>query len=112
MRTVNVHQAKTHLSKLLAQVELGEEIIISNRGIPIAKLVPFWTSVNRRASLEIDRGQFTVPKDFNAPLPLHHRDPFDRMLIAQAQLENMTLVSADSIFRQYGNISILWAASS
>lgn len=43
-------------------------------------------------------------------LPLHHRDPFDRMLIAQAQMEEMMLVSADSIFRQY-NVSILWAAS-
>ncbi len=43
-------------------------------------------------------------------LPLHHRDPFDRMLIAQAQMEEMMLVSADSIFRQY-DVSILWAAS-
>lgn len=34
-------------------------------------------------------------------LPLHHRDPFDRMLIAQAQLENMTLVSADLMFQKY-----------
>ena len=45
-------------------------------------------------------------------LPLHHRDPFDRMLIAQAQLEDMTLVSADAIFRQYSDTSILWAAIS
>ncbi|WP_442949373.1 type II toxin-antitoxin system VapC family toxin [Nostoc sp.] len=44
-----------------------------------------------------------------AALPLHHRDPFDRMLIAQAQIEEMTLVSADSMFNQY-NISLLWAA--
>lgn len=46
-----------------------------------------------------------------AALPLHHRDPFDRMLIAQAQLEDMTLVSADSTFNQY-EVSLLWAASS
>lgn len=39
-------------------------------------------------------------------LPLHHRDPFDRMLIAQAIIEDMTLVSADSMFRQY-DVSIL-----
>lgn len=44
-------------------------------------------------------------------LPLHHRDPFDRMLIAQAQVEDMTLVSADSTFNQY-EVSLLWAASS
>ncbi|NJR62832.1 MAG: type II toxin-antitoxin system VapC family toxin [Cyanobacteria bacterium CRU_2_1] len=46
-----------------------------------------------------------------ATLPLHHRDPFDRMLIAQAQIDEMTLVSADSMFSQY-DVSILWTASS
>ncbi|MBN3909116.1 MAG: type II toxin-antitoxin system VapC family toxin [Nostoc sp. NMS1] len=46
-----------------------------------------------------------------AALPLHHRDPFDRMLIAQAQIEEMTLVSADSMFNQY-DISLLWATKS
>ncbi|MCA2799124.1 MAG: type II toxin-antitoxin system Phd/YefM family antitoxin [Pseudanabaena sp. M051S1SP1A06QC] len=69
METVNIHQAKTNLSRLLSRVELGEEIVISNRGIPIAKLVPFRTSLDRRSSLGQDRGMFTVPDDFNAPLP-------------------------------------------
>jgi prevent-host-death family protein len=69
METVNIHQAKTNLSRLLSRVELGEEIIISNRGIPIAKLVPFHPSSNRRASLGLDRERFTVPDDFDAPLP-------------------------------------------
>lgn len=69
METVNIHQAKTNLSRLLSRVELGEEIVISNRGIPIAKLVPFRTSLDRRSSLGQDRGKFIVPDDFNAPLP-------------------------------------------
>ena len=69
METVNIHQAKTNLSRLLSRVELGAEIVISNRGIPIAKLVPFRTSLDRRSSLGQDRGMFTVPDDFNAPLP-------------------------------------------
>jgi len=69
MESVNIHQAKTNLSRLLSRVELGEEIIISNRGIPIAKLVPFHTSSNRRSSLGADRELFTVPEDFDAPLP-------------------------------------------
>lgn len=46
-----------------------------------------------------------------AALPLHHRDPFDRMLIAQAQVEDLTLVSSDSAFSQY-EVPLLWAASS
>jgi prevent-host-death family protein len=68
METVNIHQAKTNLSRLLSRVELGEEIIISNRGVPVAKLVPFRTSLDRRSSLGQDRGKFIVPDDFNAPL--------------------------------------------
>ncbi|WP_425445549.1 type II toxin-antitoxin system VapC family toxin [Tychonema bourrellyi] len=63
---------------------------------------------NTWRSLEI-----TAPHALRAAaLPLHHRDPFDRMLIAQAQIEDMTLVSADSMFKQYSDITILWAANS
>lgn len=42
-------------------------------------------------------------------LPLHHRDPFDRILIAQAMVEGLTLVSSDVTFRQYGGLSLLQA---
>jgi PIN domain nuclease of toxin-antitoxin system len=40
-------------------------------------------------------------------LPFHHRDPFDRLLIAQAMTEKLTIVSADSVFSDYG-VKILW----
>ena len=40
-------------------------------------------------------------------LPLHHRDPFDRMLVAQAQIENLTLVTADASIRQY-DVKLYW----
>jgi len=69
MKTINIHEAKTNLSRLLTRVENGEEIIISNRGVPVAKLVPFRASLDRRASLGHDRGRFIVPDDFNTPLP-------------------------------------------
>ena len=69
METVNIHQAKTQFSRLLARVELGEEITIANRGVPVAKLVPVQPTHIRRASLGLDQGRFTVPDDFNAPLP-------------------------------------------
>lgn len=65
MESVNIHYCKTNLSRLLSRVELGEEIVISNRGKPIAKLVPFSTSLDRRASLGQDKGKFVVPDDFN-----------------------------------------------
>jgi prevent-host-death family protein len=66
MDTVNIHQAKTHLSQLLQRVELGEEIAIANRGVPVAKLVPISTNMNRRDSMGSDRGLFQVPDDFNS----------------------------------------------
>jgi len=69
METINIHQAKTNLSRLLSRVELGEEIVIANRGVPVAKLVPFRGTSDRKSSLGKDRGLFTVPDDFNAPLP-------------------------------------------
>jgi prevent-host-death family protein len=65
---VNIHQAKTHLSKLLRRTMEGEEIIIARAGVPIARLV----SVERGKAprpLDLDRGVYDVPDDFDAPLP-------------------------------------------
>ncbi|MBP5973190.1 type II toxin-antitoxin system Phd/YefM family antitoxin [Brasilonema sp. CT11] len=78
METVNIHQAKTNLLRLLSRVELGEEIIISNRGVAIAKLVPFRSSSNRRSSLGQDQGRFVVLEDFNASLPEDILAAFER----------------------------------
>jgi prevent-host-death family protein len=77
MDTVNIHQAKTHLSQLLSRVELGEEIVIANRGVPVAKLVPIDHKLDRRSSMGIDRGLFQVPTDFNACLPADLLAAFD-----------------------------------
>ncbi len=66
MDIVNIHHAKTHLSQLLSRVELGEEITIANRGIPVAKLVPIPRTVDRAASLGLDQSLFQVPADFNS----------------------------------------------
>lgn len=69
MDTINIHQAQTDLARLLTRVERGEEIIISDQGVPVAKLVPFHSASNRLESLGQDQGLFLVPDDFNAPLP-------------------------------------------
>ena len=42
-------------------------------------------------------------------LPLHHRDPFDRLIVAQALAENLTLVTHDRTLGQYNGLSVLWA---
>lgn len=64
---VNVHDAKTHLSRLLRRVAAGEEIVIARAGVPVARLVPVAGRPERRFG--IDRGLFEVPEDFDAPLP-------------------------------------------
>lgn len=65
---VNVHQAKTHLSKLLRRTMEGEEVIIARAGVPIARLVSVAPDKSER-SLDLDRGLYEVPEDFDAPLP-------------------------------------------
>lgn len=64
--SVGVHQAKTHLSRLLERVAAGEEIDITNRGRVVARLV-----APERAELRLgfDRGRIWVAEDFDAPLP-------------------------------------------
>lgn len=74
---MNVHQAKTNFSKLLARVELGEEVVISNRGIPVAKLIPYHDPASRGLSLGLDLGRFTVPDNFNDPLPADILEAFE-----------------------------------
>ena len=67
MITVNVHEAKTNLSRLLAQVESGEEVIIARNGKPVARLAP----VQKRGKPQTDvfKGKFVLPDSFFEPLP-------------------------------------------
>jgi len=76
MQSINVHEAKTHLSRLLARVSTGEEIVISKAGKPIARLIPWSDPVSNRKP-GLDRGKFTVPDDFDAPLPAEVLDGFE-----------------------------------
>jgi prevent-host-death family protein len=65
---VNIHEAKTHFSRLLERVALGEEVIIAKAGTPVAKLVPLKKASERRI-FGSAKGEFTVPDDFNDPDP-------------------------------------------
>ncbi|MGH2595092.1 MAG: type II toxin-antitoxin system Phd/YefM family antitoxin [Actinomycetota bacterium] len=68
MDSVNIHDAKTHFSKLIERVVLGEEIVIARAGHPVAKLVPIVPDSHARRPGSA-RGLFVVPPDFDAPLP-------------------------------------------
>ena len=78
MKTVNIHAAKTHLSRLVDQAAAGEEIVIARAGRPMARLVPLAPdTVRGRRRLGCLAGQMTVPEDFDAPLPDALLDAFE-----------------------------------
>jgi len=74
MRSVNVHEAKTQLSKLLEEVEAGERVIIARAGEPVAVLGPYKAAVRRRR-LGSFAGQVAIREDFDA-LPPDLADAF------------------------------------
>jgi len=65
---VNIHEAKTHLSKLLVRVREGEEVIIAKAGKPIARLVPMREKPLRRTPGSA-KGKVSIAPDFDEPLP-------------------------------------------
>jgi prevent-host-death family protein len=65
---VNIHEAKTHLSKLLQRVMAGEEIIIAKSGTPVARIVPIVAATKKRIPGSA-RGKIRIAPDFDAPLP-------------------------------------------
>lgn len=65
---VNIHEAKTNLSRLVEEVAMGSEIIIAKAGRPVAKLTPL---IPKKPTIRFDllKGKIKISRDFNAPLP-------------------------------------------
>jgi len=74
-KIVNIHEAKTHLSRLIRRVEAGEEVVIARGGQPVARLVRV-DPVGRRL-LGMDRGEVYVADDFDEPLDSSILDEFE-----------------------------------
>lgn len=70
----SIHEAKTHLSRLLERVERGEEVFIARNGEPVARLVPVSKAPRRWGRLA---GRLTIGADFDAPLPEQIRKAFE-----------------------------------
>jgi prevent-host-death family protein len=94
-QVVNVHAAKTNLSRLLERAEAGEDIVIGRAGKPIARLVPYVPERTKRVFGEWEHARVA------GGLPMHHRDPFARMLVAQAIVERLTIVTRDESIPRY-----------
>ena len=67
MHVVNVHRAKTELSRLLARVEAGEDVVIARRGVAVARLIAYRTPIKRRP--DVLKGKIVIPDTFFDPLP-------------------------------------------
>lgn len=78
MTIVNIHAAKTHLSRLVDQAAAGDEIVIAKAGKPVAKLGPLSTARRKKRRLGLLTGRLNVPDDFDAPLPPEVLDAFAR----------------------------------
>ena len=65
---VNIHDAKTHFSKLINQALKGDDIVIARDGHPLIRLVPYTEAVNERCGGQL-RGLIQINDDFDAPLP-------------------------------------------
>ena len=69
MIKVNIHQAKTHLSRYLARLKAGETLIICKRNIPIAEVRALPQAGQQKRPIGLAKGQFKVPPSFFEPLP-------------------------------------------
>jgi prevent-host-death family protein len=76
VRTVNIHAAKTQLSRLVEDAAKGEEIVIAKAGKPVARLVPL-ADVRPKRRLGGLAGKVQIPEDFDAPLPDDILDAFE-----------------------------------
>mgnify|MGYP000279975343 CR=1 FL=1 len=65
---INIHQAKTHLSRLIEELAGGGEVIIAKAGRPVARLTPF-TPKKPIIQFDLLKGKIKISRDFNAPLP-------------------------------------------
>jgi antitoxin (DNA-binding transcriptional repressor) of toxin-antitoxin stability system len=77
MIRLNIHEAKTHLSKYLSMLEHGEKIILCRRNIPIAEIVPIPKAGNVARPVGLAKGEFSVSPDFFSPLPEEIQNAFE-----------------------------------
>jgi prevent-host-death family protein len=68
MDTINIHEAKTHLSRIVEEVAAGAEVFIAKAGKPMVKMSPI-TAGKPAIRFGVLKGKIRVPEDFDAPLP-------------------------------------------
>lgn len=69
MKKINIHEAKTHLSRYLEEVEHGEIVVVCRRNKPIAEIRPLAAHRHKPRPIGLSKGNFTVPASFFEELP-------------------------------------------
>jgi antitoxin (DNA-binding transcriptional repressor) of toxin-antitoxin stability system len=69
MIRLNIHEAKTHLSRYLSRLAKGENILLCKRNVPIAEIRPLPPRKESKRPIGLAKGQFKIPKEFYKPLP-------------------------------------------
>ena len=77
MIKINIHEAKTHLSRYLDRLRQGEVILICKRNVPIAEIRPTPTTRTRKRPVGLAKGELSIPASFFEPLPESVLDDFD-----------------------------------
>ena len=77
MKTVNIHEAKTHLSRLLEEVSQGQPVIIAKAGKPVAKLVRLEDASLPNRRIGFMKGAFEIPDDFDTMYAEEIRSMFE-----------------------------------
>ena len=80
MIKLNVHEAKTHLSRYLTRLSEGEKIVLCKRNVPIAEIRPIKPARSERRPIGLAKGLFEVPDEFFDPLPDEMLDAFEGKL--------------------------------
>lgn len=87
---MNVREAKTHLSKLLARAAKGEEFVITRAGRPVVRLIPMTPISQVDEILGVDKGRISIAPDFTAPLPRAIQSLFEGVAEDPARLRRRT----------------------
>jgi len=77
MVRLNVHEAKTHLSRYLARIARGETILLCKRHVPVAEIRPLPPRREEPRPIGLARGRFKIPRSFFRPLPDEVVDAFE-----------------------------------
>ena len=77
MIKLNIHEAKTHLSKHLAKLKAGDRILLCKRNRPVAEITPLPKVLDRPRPIGLAKGRFAIPRSFFEPLPEELRRAFE-----------------------------------